>query len=42
MFIEYGVYEQGAMFSKKDFDPVKIINYFCGNKNTTIWQKRRI
>lgn len=29
MVIEYGVYEQGAMFFRKDFDPVKTINYFC-------------
>ena len=29
MVIEYGVYEQGAMFFREDFDPVKTINYFC-------------
>ncbi|MBO5408583.1 MAG: amidohydrolase, partial [Clostridia bacterium] len=26
---EYGVYEQGAMFSREDFDPMKTISYFC-------------
>lgn len=29
MVHEYGVYEQGAMFSREDFDPVKTISYFC-------------
>lgn len=29
MVHEYGVYEQGAMFFREDFDPVKTINYFC-------------
>ena len=29
MVHEYGIYEQGAMFSRGDFDPVKTINYFC-------------
>ena len=26
---EYGIYEQGALFFREDFDPVKTINYFC-------------
>ena len=29
MVHEYGVYEQGAMFSREDFDPAKTISYFC-------------
>ena len=29
MVHEYGVYEQGAMFSREDFDPMKTISYFC-------------
>lgn len=29
MVHKYGVYEQGAMFFREDFDPVKTINYFC-------------
>ena len=29
MVHEYGVYEQGAMFSREDFDPMKTIGYFC-------------
>ena len=29
MVYKYGVYEQGAMFSREDFDPMKTISYFC-------------
>ena len=29
MVHEYGVYEQGAMFSREDFEPMKTISYFC-------------
>ena len=29
MVHEYGVYEQGAMFSREDFDPMKTISHFC-------------
>lgn len=39
MFNENGIYEQGAIISKKDFEPLKTIEYFCSKYDVKLNKK---